>query len=194
MSHATNVPDTPTKRTSVLIDSIMAKVREEFSDKLDAHVLPEDQLTRLAEQVATLMSLGSTTSTTPTPVPFSGETPMKKHSTPHTAYSNRDSKTVLKVEELCLVGVRKGYTFSGNADDLPTFLHLLETRAAELGFSEALYIVKGGEQFKLCTGGLNGVSIADTRQYEKNLLLAASGGDVNAARLLKEHTFLRTVL
>ena len=168
MSHATNDPPTAGQTdpdTQRFIDHIMERVRIEIGEQLGAHaLLPEDKLARLAEQVANLTSLGSTTSTTNTPVPFSGGTPQKKHTTPHTAYSNRDAKTVLKVEELCLAGVRKGYTFSGKADDLPTFLHLLETRANELGFSEALYIVKQGEQYKLCTGGFNGVSIADTRK------------------------------
>ena len=54
--------------------------------------------------------------------------------------------------------------------------------------------MKGGEEFKLCTGGFNGVSINDTRLYEQELLRKATSGDANAARLVQEHTFLRTIL
>mmetsp|Transcript_19135 Transcript_19135/g.29605 ORF Transcript_19135/g.29605 Transcript_19135/m.29605 type:complete len:85 (+) Transcript_19135:274-528(+) len=35
---------------------------------------------------------------------------------------------------MCQDGVKKGYTFSGKADDLQPFLHLLETCTNELGF------------------------------------------------------------
>ena len=112
MSHATD--PRPAGQSAPLpsgfIDRVMERVRVEIAEQLGAQeLLTEDQLVRLAEQVANLTSLGLFTSTTNTPVPFSGGTPMKKHTTPHTAYSNRDPKTVLKVEELCLAGVRKGY-------------------------------------------------------------------------------------
>ena len=203
MSHVT-ANDPPPTDAQAFADYILGLVRgeigvlrSEIEDSEAPVALSEEQLATLAEKVAKLASLSppKASPTVPTPtVPFSGGTPLKQHSTPRTAYSNRDSKTILKVEEMCLEGVKKGYTFSGKAVDLQPFLHLLETRAHELGFSEALYIVKQGEEHKLCTGGFNGVSIADTRFYEKDLHRKADRGDVNAARLIREHHFLRTVL
>ena len=198
MSHAADSDPQPIEAND-FAEAILAHVREEletFRTEVEDRRgldLTEIQLERLARKLANL-SPGLAQSATNTPVPFSGGTPSKKHSTPRTAYSNRDSKTVLKVEEMCLEGVKKGYTFSGKAADLQPFLHLLQTRANELGFSEALFIVKAGIEYKLCTGGFNGVSIADTRFYESTLRSQADAGCLNSARLLREHTFLRTVV
>ena len=109
MSHATATDP------QAFADAIMALVRDEMNtlrDQLreeiedsavglrETSVVTEDSINRLAQRVANLSTPGLATPTVPVsaPVPFSGGTPLKKHVTPRTAYSNRDSKTVLKVE------------------------------------------------------------------------------------------------
>ena len=205
MSHATaNDPQQFAEAIMALVHTEMDALRDLLREEIEASAVglrettevTEDSINRLAQRVANLSTPGLATPTVPVsaPVPFSGGTPLKKHASARTAYSNRDSKTILKVEEMCLEGVKKGYTFSGNADDLQPFLHLLQTRANELGFSEALFIIKSGVEHKLTTGGFNGVSVDDCRTYETSLRTLADDGDADAARLLREHTFLRTVI
>ena len=101
------------------METLRSKLRSEIADSADdlreSTGLTSDDIQRLAERVANLSTPGLATPTAPVsaPVPFSGGTPLKKHAAARIAYSNRDSKTVLKVEEMCLDGVKKGYTFSG---------------------------------------------------------------------------------